>query len=99
MLIGVGLCLAFFDFEHIGESFIHPGDGAAHVDVKFRVLVFRPHAGEVILGTVKSCDLVKGVEISLEFFDGVVIPPAKLPAPARLCAPVPAAPLDPPVPV
>jgi DNA-directed RNA polymerase III subunit RPC8 len=84
ILVDVGLCVAFFDFDHIGESAVYPGDGSAHVDVRFRLLVFQPYVGEVLMGAVKSCSETKGVEISLEFFDSVVIPPSRLPAPARL---------------
>lgn len=55
------------------------------MDVKFRLLVFRPYVGEVLFGAVKSCDEVKGIEVSMEFFDGVYIPPAGLFTPSALC--------------
>ncbi|EGD73704.1 hypothetical protein PTSG_05411 [Salpingoeca rosetta] len=74
---GLGICL--FDLLDIGDGEIHPSDGAAHVHVTFRLLMFRPFVGEVLKGTIRSCSRDSGIRVSLgTFFDDVVIPPDKL---------------------
>jgi DNA-directed RNA polymerase subunit E'/Rpb7 len=35
-----------------GPAFVYTGDGVAHATVKFRVVVFRPFIGEVIMGRI-----------------------------------------------
>jgi DNA-directed RNA polymerase III subunit RPC8 len=52
----LGLCIALHDITHIGDSYIIPGDGSAHIKVTFRYLIFRPIINEVIEGKVKLCD-------------------------------------------
>jgi DNA-directed RNA polymerase III subunit RPC8 len=84
---GVGLCICFFDFDSIGTSRIFPGDGSAFTEVTFRMLVFSPRVGEVLIGTVKSSDEIKGLRVSFEFFDGVLVPPTQLRQPSRLYVP------------
>lgn len=50
MLLDVGLCVCFHDIVEKGPAFIYTGDGHAHATVKFRVVVFRPFIGEVLIG-------------------------------------------------
>lgn len=52
----VGLVITIFDILDIQGGFVFPSDGAAHFDTKFRVVVFKPFVGEVIVGKLKSCD-------------------------------------------
>lgn len=78
----VGLCIALFDITCIKESFILPGDGAAHTKVNFRLAVFRPFCEEVILGKIKSCN-EEGVRVTLGFFDNILISPECLQQPCR----------------
>lgn len=52
----VGLCIGLYDITQIGDSYIIPGDGAAHIKVTFRYIIFRPSINEVIEGKVKVCD-------------------------------------------
>jgi DNA-directed RNA polymerase III subunit RPC8 len=47
VLVDVGLCITLFDFIDVGDPFIYPAEGSAHQRVKFRMVVFRPFAGEV----------------------------------------------------
>ena len=58
------------------------GDGASHTKVRFRMLVFRPHMEEVLIGKIKSCSK-EGVHVSLEFFDDILIPAESLQHPSR----------------
>eukprot|EP00047_Mylnosiga_fluctuans_P014804 m.41308 g.41308 ORF g.41308 m.41308 type:complete len:221 (-) comp5662_c0_seq2:609-1271(-) len=70
----VGLCIALFDVLRVGDEFIFPGDGGAHVQVEFRFIVFRPFISEVLTGTIKSSSQ-KGIHVSMGFFDDIIIPP------------------------
>lgn len=69
----VGLCITLFDITEIGDSYILPGDGSSHTPVTFRFIVFRPFVDEVLVGKVKSCT-ADGVQVSLGFFDDIMIP-------------------------
>ena len=52
----LGLVVTLFDILDIQGGFVFPSDGAAHFDTKFRVVIFKPFVGEVIVGKLKSCD-------------------------------------------
>lgn len=54
-MLNVGLCIALFDITHIGHSYIFPGDGSSHTEVKFRYIVFRPVVEEILIGKIRSC--------------------------------------------
>ena len=41
--------------------------------VKFRLVVFRPFVGEVLIGKIRSCT-EEGLSVSLAFFDDIFIP-------------------------
>lgn len=49
VILEVGLCISLFDFQEIGDPYVYPAEGSAHQRVKFRMIVFRPFAGEVHL--------------------------------------------------
>lgn len=55
VVLNVGLCIALFDITEIGHSYIFPGDGSSHTEVKFRYIVFRPIIEEIIIGKIRSC--------------------------------------------
>ncbi|RWS04254.1 DNA-directed RNA polymerase III subunit RPC8-like protein [Dinothrombium tinctorium] len=82
VLINVGLCITLYDIIKVHESFILKGDGCSHTLVHFRFVVFRPFIGEVLTGRLRSCS-VDGINVSLGFFDGIVIPPEFLQEPSR----------------
>jgi len=82
VLYNVGLCMALHDISSLEESFILPGDGASHTKTTFRYVVFRPYLDEVLVGKIKGCSL-DGVQVSLGFFDDILIPPTSLQQPAR----------------
>ncbi len=87
VLPGLGLCICVLDLETVGAASVFPGDGSAHADVVFRMVVFRPSEEEVLVGTVKSSDPVQGVKVTLEFFDAITVPPSMLPEPSHLYVP------------
>nr|CAD7572531.1 unnamed protein product [Timema californicum] len=47
VVLNVGLCIALHDIVSLEDSYIFPGDGAAHTKVKFRYVVFRPFIEEM----------------------------------------------------
>lgn len=63
----VGLCVCLKEFVSIGDPYIFPGDGACHTDVVFLMVVFRPHKGQVLEGTVDLC-CKEFLRISVNFF-------------------------------
>ena len=50
----VGLVITLYDILHIEGGDVHVGDGGAHFEAKFRIVVFRPYEGEVLLGKVHT---------------------------------------------
>lgn len=51
--------------------------------VSFRLICFRPSMDEAIIGSVKNCTK-EGIQVSLNFFDDIFIPAAKLKHPSKL---------------
>ncbi|RZF43985.1 hypothetical protein LSTR_LSTR007257 [Laodelphax striatellus] len=84
VLYNVGLCISLFDIQELDNSFIFPGDGAAHTKVVFRYVVFRPAIDEVIVGKIRSSSK-DGIHVTLGFFDDIFIPPENLQNPSRFC--------------
>lgn len=77
----VGLCLGLYDILHTSEGLIGHGTGIVNVNVDFRMIVFRPFKGEILMGKiVSSSDL--GIRISMGFFDDIFVP-----APAMIFEP------------
>lgn len=65
----------------IGGGAVYHSDGGAHYKVRFRAVVFRPHPGEVLVGSVEAHDEA-GLHVSLGFFKDVVVPAGMLQQPA-----------------
>ncbi len=73
MDLGLVIC-RYGDVLQIGDGVCVPGDGSAHHEVVFRLVVFRPFVEEVCVGTIQSCN-EEGIYVSLgEFFYDVFIP-------------------------
>lgn len=81
VVLNVGLVICLKDIIQISESYIYCGDGAIHTRCVYRMIVFRPQVGEIICGTLKSSSK-EGLNISLGFFDSIVIPPEQLNEPS-----------------
>ncbi|KAG8462991.1 hypothetical protein KFE25_001764 [Diacronema lutheri] len=77
VIIDVGLCLRLYDIASIGEAFLHPGDAAQHVALVFRIIVFCPFVGQILVGKITTLSK-DGLVVSLEFFDNVVITPENM---------------------
>jgi len=78
----VGLCVCLHDFIEIKESFIYPGDGAAHTDVRFSIVVFKPFVGEILEGLVQEInkDLVR---VTLGFYNDIYVAASSLQQPSE----------------
>uniref|UniRef100_A0A6G1SEP4 DNA-directed RNA polymerase III subunit RPC8 n=1 Tax=Aceria tosichella TaxID=561515 RepID=A0A6G1SEP4_9ACAR len=78
----VGLVICLKDVIDVGESHVHTGDGAIYTKCTFRMVVFRPQVGEVLCGTLRSSSK-EGLNISLGFFDSIIVPPQYLNEPSK----------------
>jgi len=56
VLHNVGLVVCLFDIRSISDGLLFPADGSSHVKAVFRVVVFRPFIGEVLIGTIRASD-------------------------------------------
>lgn len=52
----VGLFVTIYDILSIEGGFIYPSEGSSTFEVKFRAVVFRPLAGEIIVGKLIKSD-------------------------------------------
>ena len=50
----VGLIITLYDILEVGEGAVYHSDGGAHYKVTFRVVVFKPFSGELLIGNVKE---------------------------------------------
>lgn len=75
VIMDVGLVICRYgDVLQIGDGVCVPGDGGAHHEAVFRLVVFRPFVEEVCVGTIQSCS-EEGIVVSLgEFFYDIFIP-------------------------
>ena len=82
VMTNVGLFVRCLDFSKVEDPYIYPSEGAAHQIAVFRMIVFRPFLGEVIVGSITTSS-VEGLCVSIGFFDDILIPPHFLPQPAE----------------
>ena len=75
----LGLGIRVFDISSISDPIVLAcQDGSYQTKVVFRLVVFRPFKGEILVGKVKDGSLEHGLKVSLGFFDDIVVPPAFL---------------------
>lgn len=82
VLLNVGLGISFYDFISIGDPYLYPGAGSSIQVVTFRLVVFRPFVGEVLIGKVLSSNK-DGIKLTMDFFDDIFIPFAHLQQPSQ----------------
>jgi len=78
----IGLCICFYDLLESSDGLIGHGTGLVNVNVQFRLIVFRPFKGEILLGRIASAT-ENGIKIGLEFFNDILVPPDFLPQGSR----------------
>ncbi|KAK1764569.1 RNA polymerase III subunit Rpc25-domain-containing protein [Phialemonium atrogriseum] len=74
----IGLCICLWDVLWSSEGLIGHGTGLVNVNVEFRLVVFRPFKGEVLLGRITS-GTQDGINIRTDFFDDIFVPFTELP--------------------
>ncbi|KAL4853308.1 DNA-directed RNA polymerase III subunit rpc8 [Chlorella vulgaris] len=77
----LGLVVTLHDILSIGDGCVYPSDGGAHYKVSFRVIVFRPFRGELLVGKVLKMTR-DGVYVDLGFFQDILIAPGDMPEPS-----------------
>lgn len=78
----VGLCIALFDLLETGESEIQHTTGNACLKINFRLIVFKPFVGEVIIAKIMESTR-DYIRLSLGFFNHVLVYPKYLPQPSK----------------
>lgn len=75
VIMDVGLVICRYgDVDQIGDGVCVPGDGAAHHEVVFRLVIFRPFVEEVLVGHIIESN-EEGIKVGLgEFFSDIFIP-------------------------
>ncbi|ROW01390.1 hypothetical protein VPNG_07596 [Cytospora leucostoma] len=74
----IGLCICLYDLLWASEGLISQGTGSANVNAEFRLVVFRPFKGEVIMGRITKCT-PGGIHVRTEFFSDIVVEAEELP--------------------
>lgn len=69
----LGLAISLWDIQDIKEGLLKPGDGGSFVEIRFRLILWKPFLGEVLEGEVTDCT-IEGIKVKLDFFDEIVIP-------------------------
>jgi len=83
VLMDAGLVICRYgDALEVGDGVLVAGDGAAHHEVVFRLIIFRPFVDEVLVGTVAE-STEEGVRVTLGFFDDVWIPGPRMQKPSH----------------
>ena len=72
------MCLGFHSLISASEGLIGHGTGIVNVNVDFRIIVFRPFKGEIVLGTITHSSETAGISLSQDFFEDIVVPPETL---------------------
>ncbi|CAF9909318.1 MAG: DNA-directed RNA polymerase III subunit rpc25 [Alectoria fallacina] len=87
----IGLCICIYDILNASDGLIGHGTGIMNVNVEFRLIVFRPFKGEIMLGQISGASeygmkstppfshdetrLMTPRTVRLDFFDDILIPP------------------------
>ncbi|KAF4462780.1 dna-directed rna polymerase iii subunit rpc8 [Fusarium albosuccineum] len=74
----IGLCICLYDLQWASEGLIGHGTGLVNVNAEFRMVVFRPFKGEVMIGKIRS-STPAGINLRTEFFDDIFVPFEELP--------------------
>ncbi len=64
----LGLAVTIYDVLSVEGGHIYPNDGAAYFKVVFRLVVFRPFAGEVVVGRIVSSSRCGGLGPQVGWF-------------------------------
>ena len=68
MVANLGLCVSVYDILSVEGGFIFPGESCSTYKVFFRLLMFRPFLGEVIVGKISGYD-EEGLQVHIVTFE------------------------------
>lgn len=74
----IGLCICLWDILWTSEGLIGHGDGFANINVEFRMVVFRPFQGEVLVARIGH-QMPEGINLRIPFFHDIFVPANELP--------------------
>ncbi|KAG7575358.1 hypothetical protein FFLO_00348 [Filobasidium floriforme] len=78
LIPGIGLAVSVYDILTCTEGNVRYGDGLIWYKTIFRVVVFAPTVGEIVLGKIIS-STAEHIRVSVEFFNDIYVPKANLP--------------------
>ncbi|GMM32549.1 DNA-directed RNA polymerase III subunit [Martiniozyma asiatica (nom. inval.)] len=73
----IGLVISIFDLLEYDTGMFKPGDGDMFVNIKCRLVIFKPFVGEVLTGYIEECK-EDGIKVNMGFFDDIFIPKSLL---------------------
>lgn len=80
VIIGIGLAISVWDIVEVGDPLVDAGESMALLQVSFRIIVFRPFSGQILVGRIRRAGS-EGLSVSLpRFFDDILIPPQEMPS-------------------
>ncbi|KAH7258324.1 DNA-directed RNA polymerase III complex subunit Rpc25 [Fusarium solani] len=68
----IGLCICLYDLQWASEGLIGHGTGLVNVNVEFRMVVFRPFKGEVMMARI-STSTPEGIHLQTDFFADIFV--------------------------
>ena len=77
-----GLCVTLYSITDISGGTVLAGEGCVCFDVSFKVVLFKPFAGEILEGTLESVD-ARGAYVSIGFFSDIFIPSSNMQVPSE----------------
>ncbi|ODV59737.1 DNA-directed RNA polymerase III subunit RPC25 ASCRUDRAFT_77069, partial [Ascoidea rubescens DSM 1968] len=69
----LGLAISVWDLITVDVGLLKPGDGSIYINVKFRIVLFKPFIGEVLEGWIEE-SIEDGLKIKTLFFNEIFIP-------------------------
>ncbi|KAM6526570.1 DNA-directed RNA polymerase III complex subunit Rpc25 [Fusarium solani] len=79
----IGLCICLYDLQWASEGLIGHGTGLVNVNVEFRMVVFRPFKGEVMMARI-STSTPEGIHLQTDFFADIFVSYEYLPPGGRV---------------
>ena len=73
VVVNVGVVISVWDILMVDDPYVYQGEAHAFVKVQFRLIVFRPVVGEVMVGKIRSSN-PDGICISIDFFEDIFVP-------------------------
>jgi len=75
VIADLGLVVTLYEVNSIEGGIIYAGDGAAHYEVEFRMVVFSPFVNEILVGKVYSMTDENAIRMTLGFFSDLIVLP------------------------